>query len=58
MNTVRDEMMKRYIKETANRGNNNVSRRENADNIKKNKLEVFDHKKSEKERIIKEKKKI
>jgi len=44
MNLVRDEMMNRYIKETANRGNNNIARRENASIIKSNKKDIFDHK--------------
>jgi hypothetical protein len=36
MNLIKDEMMKRYIKETSNRGINNNLRKDNADNIKRN----------------------
>ena len=48
MNKIKDEMMKRYIKETSCRGINNNLRKDNADNIKKHQLEIFQHKKAEK----------
>ena len=58
MNTIKDEMLKRCIKETANRGNNNILRQENSNKIQANKQQILEHKKAEKERILAEKKKI
>jgi predicted transglutaminase-like protease len=58
MNKIKDEMMNRYIKETSCRGINNNLRKEVVDNIKKNKLDIFEHKKAEKSRILEQKKKI
>lgn len=58
MNKIKDEMMKRYIIETTNRGMNNNLRKENADNIKKHQKNIFEHKRADKERIIGQKKEI
>ena len=51
-------MMKRYKIENENRGLNNNLRKDNADNISKNKREILQQKQADKAMILQEKKKI